>query len=281
MTDLYQAILARHSVRRYDSRPLDGDTLTLVRSVVEAVKPLEPANHFEAPTRNLAFDDDYVRVAGAYGRIFGAPHCLVPYVVGEVHPLVDLGYRVEQIAVGLARLAIGSCYLGTIRREGVVRSRFGLSAAARIGALLVFGYPATDLGSRALNAVTSFAVGATNKLAPERLFFRDTFDHPAVPPEEWAPIIEAARSAPSAANAQPWRLLWHEGALYVFVRRDNPRYGLGSASEYRLYDGGICMGNIGLAMEALGRPVRWQLLSDSDPGVPAHPSALQPLAKLL
>jgi nitroreductase len=273
--------LARHSVRRYDSRPLDSDTLALVRNLVEEVKPLVPANRFEVLTRNLASDEDYVRAAGAYGRIFGAPHCLVPYIVGESYPLVDLGYRVEQIAVGLARLDIGSCYLGALKREDVIRSRFGLPGAARIGALLVFGHPATDLGSRALNAVTSFAVGATSKHPPERLFFRDTFDRPAVPPDEWMPIVEAARSAPSAVNAQPWRLLWRDDTLYLFVRRENPRYGRGSATEYRFYDGGICMGNIALAMEALGRPVQWRLLFESDPDVPPHPPHLQPLATLL
>jgi hypothetical protein len=51
-------------------------------------------------------------------------------------------------------------------------------------------------------------------------------------------------------------------------------------ADYRLYDGGICLANISLALEAQGQEVRWQLLADGQEGVPDHPDALQPLAKL-
>ncbi len=88
-------------------------------------------------------------------------------------------------------------------------------------------------------------------MSVERIFFRDTFDTPAAPHPELEPFIEAARNAPSAVNAQPWRFLWHGEQLHLFVKRNNPKYGNGASTQYKLFDGGICMGNVTLALEAL------------------------------
>jgi hypothetical protein len=172
-----------------------------------------------------------------------------------------------------------------------VRTRFGLPATARIGAFLVFGYPTDSLRGRAFNVGARWLVGATNKLPAERLFFHETFDNPIMPPTELAQLVEAARHAPSATNAQPWRFLWRTGVLYIFVQRNNPRYGEGPGAEYRFFDGGICMGNVTLALEVLEMAGRWQLLASrrclsgllADRGAepPDHPPDLQPLARLL
>jgi nitroreductase len=279
--ELYQAILARRSVRRYAKRPLDKPTLAQAREIVSGVLPLMPENRFEALMKDVAPGEDLVAALGGYGRIVTPPHYLVPYIVGQEHLLTDLGYRVEQIAVRLAALGIGSCYIGSLGREEAVRAWFGLPKEARIGAFLVFGRPSTAVGGRLFNTLIRAAAGATNKLPAERIFFRDTFDAPAAPPEELAPLIEATRSAPSAVNAQPWRFLWHEQRLHFFVKRNNPRYGGGPRGEYRLYDGGIGMANVALALEALELAGRWQMLSEDEARLPPHPSHLQPLAILV
>ncbi len=205
----------------------------------------------------------------------------MPYVVGERHPLTDLGYRVEQIAVRLTMMGLGTCYIGALTREGAVRERFSLPTPARIGAFLIFGRPATAWGGRAFNQAMRRAAGATHKLPAERIFFRDTFDAPATPPAHLAPLIEAARHAPSAANAQPWRFLWHAGQLDLFITRRNPRYAGAGNALYGLYDGGICMGNVALAFEALGLAGEWVLLEEGAPDIPPHPQDLQPLARLV
>ena len=279
--ELYQAILARRSVRRYEKRPLDKSTLAQVREIVSGVLPLIPENRFEALMKDVAPGEDLVAALGGYGRIVTPPHYLVPYMIGSNHLLTDLGYRVEQLAVRLTALGIGSCYIGSLGREEAVRAWFGLPKEARIGAFLVFGRPSTAVGGRLFNTLIRTAAGATNKLPAERISFHDTFDAPAAPSAELAPLIEAARNAPSAVNAQPWRFLWHEQRLYFFVKRSNPRYSGGPRVEYRLYDGGICMANVALALEALGLAGHWQMLSEDEPHLPPHPSHLQPLAKLV
>jgi nitroreductase len=94
------------------------------------------------------------------------------------------------------------------------------------------------------------------------------------------PLIEAGRRAPSAVNAQPWRFLWRDPQLYLFVTRNNAKYVLKANEPYCLHDGGICMANVALALEALGLSGQWTLLEGTEPDLPAHPSNLHPLAVL-
>jgi len=276
---LYRATMARRSVRRYDARPLDEATLEQVRALADAVRPLVPANHFSVRLRSDLVRHDLVTLLGAYGRLITPPHALVPYLQGTAHPLTDLGYRVEQIVVQLTALGIATCYIGTLPREERAREMLALPSDARIGALVVFGYAAETVGGRALDGLVRAALGRTQLPALEHFFFIERVDNPSQPPAFLRPLIEAAVRAPSACNAQPWRFLWRDGCLTLFVTRHNPRYGVGAAQHYNLYDGGIAMANITIALEAFGMRGQWQLLSDPS-GAPPHPAAWLPLAQL-
>ncbi len=280
-TDLYEAILARRSVRRYDKALLEQSMLTQVREIISRTVPLIPENRYEATLRDVAVGEDLVRDLGAYGRIVSPPHYLTPYMLGQEYVLEDLGYRAEQIAVHLTAMGIGTCYVGALRREAEVRSRFNLPEEARVGAFLIFGRPSTTFGGRAVNRLMRAAAGASRKLPVERLFFQDTFDNPATPATDIAPLIEAAQHSPSAVNAQPWRFLQRDGQLYLFVTRDSRRYGRGPQEHYCFYDGGIAMANITLAMEALGMRGQWMMLGRAEPQIPRHPTNLHPLATLV
>ncbi|PWH13685.1 MAG: hypothetical protein DDG58_13475 [Ardenticatenia bacterium] len=277
---LYRAIMARRSVRRYDAQPLDEATLEQVLALAEDVQSLVPANRFTVRLRSDVVRQDLVTLLGAYGRLITPPHALVPYLQGTVHPLTDLGYRVEQVVVRLTALGIATCYIGTLPHEEQARNLLELPADARIGALVVFGRAAETAGGRALDGLVRSMVGRTKPPVVERFFFLERVDHPAQPPTQLRPLIEAAIRAPSACNVQPWRFLWHDNCLTLFVLRHNPRYGPGAAQQYNLYDGGIVMANITLAMEALGMYGRWQLLYD-DVVVPPYPPAWLPLAQLI
>jgi nitroreductase len=283
-SQLYQAIMARTSVRRYDREPLTEEKLAAVRDIAAAVRPLVAENEFAVLAQDVQPGEDLVATFGGYGRIISPPHYLVPSITGDRHLLVDAGYRAQQIAVRLVLEEIGTCYVGCIRQDEQLTDRFGLPQGARIGAFLIYGTPSEALGGRLANRLIRSAAGANNKMAAERLFFVDSFDNPCSPPEDLASLIEAGRNAASAANAQPWRFLWQDGILHYFVTAQNRRYGE-SQSEYRFYDGGICMANVSLALEALGMVGMWQMVDgpQADPGdeIPEHPADLEPLARLV
>jgi nitroreductase len=284
--DLFEAILARRSVRRYEKRRLDPNDRATVKSITASVRPLSQRRKFSVLYHDVSSGEDLVRALGAYGRIVTPPHYVVPYLVSEdegrarVLALTELGFCVEQIAVRLRQAGIASCYVGCLPREDEARALFRLPDCARIGATLVYGYPARGRGDRVVNDTVRWAVGATRKLPPERLFYEGSFDRPSTPPTGLASLIEAARAAPSADNAQPWRFLWFEDRLYLYILKHSWRYGLGGSQNYRWYDGGICMANVSLAMEALGLGGSWETLDGLDGPAPDCPDQLEPLAVL-
>ena len=278
---LYQAILARESVRRYDRRPLAAAALERVGAIAEDARPLDPQVPVQTLWRDVAASESLSAILGPYGRIVTPPHYVVPYAKGGPEALVELGYRAEQIVVRLAAEGIGSCYLGCLPRENEVRDHLGLPEGTRIAASLVYGRSAKGWGGRAINAAMHRVTGAANKLAVERFFYSESFDAPSLAPAELAPLLQAARAAPSAINAQPWRLLWRDGVLTLFVQRQNSRYGSGPSAAYRYHDGGICMANISLALEAQGEgDACWETLLGEGPEVPPHPEELEPLARI-
>lgn len=273
--DLYNAILGRTSVRRYDRRPLDAETHRRVEAVIAEIKPLSAKGTFGLARRDGISGQELCAVLGAYGRLLDPPHCLIPHLVNGDWPLTELGFRMEQLAVRLVPLGLGSCFIGVLGDEPAAISRWYLPAQARIGAILIYGRPAQRAG-RAVNGLLRATFGSDQRLPLEQLFFTEGF-RAAAPPDWLRPLLEAGRWAPSARNAQPWRWHWDGDTLTLFVTRQNRRYG--GLADYALFDGGLCMANISLAMEAHDVAGAWELLAP-DAAAPAHPDDLAPLARL-
>ncbi len=278
--DLYQAIVRRRSTRRFREEPLPDEVLDQIDEIAAHVQPLTTENRFRVMRRDVVSGEDLIAAMGGYGRVVSPPHFLIGYIIGDRAPLVDLGYRMEQIAVRLVNLGISTCFIGSLGRENDVRVRFHLNRQARTGAFLIFGYPADSVTGRTLNAVIRTAARGSNKLPASEIFHKGTFDQACTPPKELNRVIEAGCLAPSANNAQPCRLLWHDETLYLFVKRENSRYGKTVSQDYRYFDAGAYMANMTLAMEEENMLGKWELLKTSNLGIPDHPETLEALAKL-
>lgn len=266
-------------MRRYSPEHLAESALEGIRELAAQTRPLFPENRLRLLLRDVLHGEDLVAAMGAYGRLLTPPHFMLPALLGEQLPLVDLGYRMQQLVIRMTTQGLGCCYIGALGRETELRARFSLARDAQIAAFVIFGKPSNG-GGQLINTVVRRAYGSTKRLPVEQIFFKETFDNPAAPPQALARLIEAARRAPSALNVQPWRFLWQRGVLYIFTNIDNPRYGKDRAQLYRFFDVGIAMGNLTLGLEALGIPGRWTLYEGGEPEIPAYPSGLTPIAKL-
>lgn len=278
--ELYQAMMNWRSVRRYDQQPLPERILDKIQAETRKVEGLVTQNRFTVLLRDVVTGDDLVAALGAYGRMLSPPHFMVPYIVGETHLLTDLAYRTQQVVVKMASKGIGSCYIGSLGRETTIRARLVLRRQARIGAVVIFGYPAKALPGRAINTAMRRAMGSNHREPLDELFFENNFRRPKAPPEHLRPLLEAGRRAPSALNVQPCRYLWRRKTLYLFVNTKNAKYGKGVKQNYRLFDAGICMANISLALQAMSVPAQWTLLDDPNRQAPKHPETLEPIASL-
>lgn len=257
---LYDALLNRYSVRRYRRDALPASVLACIRNLPEQVESLVPQNRLQLHTPDqMQVDRAMVRSFGAYGVFVNPPHAMLPTITGTQHPLVDWGYRAQQIMIGINRMGVGSCYIGAVSRQDAVRARLDLAPDERFGALLIFGTPARSVDS---------PLDQRKRLPFPDIFFQDTFEQPAHPPQRLVTVMEAARAAPSAVNTQPWRFLWREPWLHVLVRRHNPRYLSRGNQAYRYVDGGVVMANISMALKALGAKGAWRLDATPSPNTP-------------
>lgn len=256
--DFYSALMRRHSVRRFQPNPLSVEQQEKIQTFIAQIQPLFPENKMHWVWRDTNPDENLATVIGGYGRLLTPPHYLALAVSGPHLPLVDCGFRMEQLAVFLTKMQLDSCYVGCIANEIQIKNRFNFPANARIYAVLAMGEAATNPVGRLFNRGMRSLAGATRKLALDKIYFENSFENPVLPPDNLLPLITAVQAAPSALNAQPWRLLKKDNFLYFCVTRRNSRYRGVAYQKYRYYDGGISMANLSIAMQAFNRSEGWE-----------------------
>ncbi|MCE5258657.1 MAG: nitroreductase family protein, partial [Chloroflexi bacterium] len=242
---------------------------------------LVPENQFATAVQALQPDRDLTALLGAYGRLIAPPYVVVPVIAGSHNLLIDLGYRAEQIIIALAQLGLGTCFVGTLMHDEEARRVFQILPGQQHAAVVAFGHPAETFSGVIHNRLVRTLAGANNKLPADQLYYEDLDESPLPPPPNWAPLIEAARAAPSAINTQPWRFLGRGNHLYLFAVRHSSKYGRGPGAGYKFFDSGICLANIDLAMQALGLRGASRLCLEPDDSVPAYPQRFQPVAEIV
>jgi nitroreductase len=262
MLELYDAILARRSVRRYERTLLPEPILNQVRRAVEGIDALDPGRPFSCTVQAVTAGDDIAAAMGGYGRLLSIPHIIVPAIAEGPNSLTDFGYRVQQVVIRLTRLGLGSCWIGALTHKATAMARFNVPAGMVVAAIVAFGRPATSGAGRALNAVIRSAAGATRKKPASEFTWQDTVGNPAAPTGLQTKVLEALRASPSTGNAQPWCIVLSGGLLYLAVRTDARYYRMSGNVGYDQVDAGIGMANVALALAALGRPQQWTLLTD-------------------
>lgn len=269
--DLYQALMQRYSLRAFDSRKLDDETLNQIEQFILNTEPLFKENRMGISLIHQMTSKERSSALGLVNPHIHPPHILVTWMNGGKSPYTDLGYRMEQVTVYLHRMGIGSCFIGTLGREEAINQQYNLPPHAVTGALLAIGKSANpNTGNK-----------PKKRMELEKLVFSNDFSTPLTPPNGLSSILEAARVSPSATNAQPWRLLWKKPDLYLFVTPKKLANLLSADfKKYCLYDGGICMANISMALKAYHLPAKWEVLDSSSPTVPQHPQEFIPLGKI-
>ena len=277
---LYQTILARKSVRKYRT-DIEARVLGQVQQACALAHGLIPENQFSITLQALQPDRDLTTLLGAYGRLVTPPYVVIPAISGAHNLLIDLGYRAEQIVIALTQLGLGTCFVGTLTHDEEARRLFNLAPDQQHAAVIAFGYPAENLSGVIHNRLVRALSGANNKLPADQLYYENLAESPLSPPPNWAPLIEAARNAPSAVNTQPWRFLGRGNHLYLFAVRHSRRYGKGPGAGYKFFDCGVCLANIHLAMRALDLFGSSRLCSEPDDTLPSYPQEFQPIAEII
>lgn len=177
--DILRAIEIRQSVRGYAPNPLSRD---LYGQVEELISRIKPGPFGTTPQLFIMEANDPVALSGnifaSYGLIRGALYYIGAATEETDRHLIDLGYVLEGVVIGMTQLGLGTCWLGgTFKRDRIeqfISAKYALPQSASIPILMPFGYPEpkVSLLDRTIKALAQSKKGWTAPscfLTPRRL----------------------------------------------------------------------------------------------------------------
>lgn len=211
------AIKQRHSVRTYEPRPLSADD----RARLEAVIPTL-TNPFGVDVRLHMADTDAAtadgRRLGTYGVVKGARTFVGVSVPRVGKSLVAAGYVMETFILRATALGLGTVWLGGTFKRSRFAEAMGVAADDDFPAITPVGYPAAR--RRFLDTFMRGALRSATRRPWADLFFDADWDAPLTEAAAgpYAEALEMVRRAPSARNAQPWRVVKAGTDFHFFVQ---------------------------------------------------------------
>lgn len=208
---IIDTVYRRKSVRSFMDNEIEQDLLTRIKTRLEETELLYKDK--EAKLKFIV--SDYCK------KSYYAPYYIGVYGQNTKEAKLNAGCVMEQLAIYLSAIGIGSCFQGKsmVFKETNAESKVLLISMA-------IGYPETGMYRD---------VDDVNRLKKEKIcVYKET------PNEEVAKLIELARIAPSSYNAQPWRFVVYSNKIHVFVKKRM----LNHIGKFKYVNIGAMLGNI-------------------------------------
>lgn len=214
-----QTIQKRHSVRTYEERALSPQDRAALVACMDRLD-----NPFGVPVHEYILDkkvDTAGEKLGTYGVIKGASTFLgVSIPKTELAPLAA-GYEFENLLLYATHLGLGTVWLAATFQREHFAAAMGIPKEELFPAISPVGYPAAKRSLAETLMRSTMKSSARNPW--KELFFREDFRTPLTTTAagSYAQPLEMVRLAPSATNAQPWRVC-KVGDLYHFYASYKP-----------------------------------------------------------
>ena len=243
-----ETIQKRRSVRTFNGEPLSEKDLERLKSYAGTIR-----NPFGVPVsiRVLETADNSQRKLGTYGVIKGTKTFLGVTVKKGPLSLEAVGYSFEQLILYATYLGIGTCWLAATFDRKAFTNALNVGDDERMPVISPIGYPA----KKAAIGETLMRVGMKSNQRKDwsALFFKGNFRTPLSPSDsgEYAEALEMLRLAPSATNAQPWRILFADGMFHFYAKVSEGQGEVDPPIIQRV-DAGICASHFCLTAQEQG-----------------------------
>lgn len=205
----------RYSVRTFDNRPVEKEVKDKILSYAAKLEnPLGPHMNVKFIEKEASPDGEKL---GTYGVIKGAGLFLGTTIANEEGALEALGYEFEQLVLYITSLGLGTCWLGGTFNKGAFAEAMQVKEQELFPIISPVGYPA---GKRIYEKLFRKTLKADSRLPWEKIFFADGFHRPLSKEDagEYEFPLEMLRQAPSAANKQPWRVVFDGKAFHFYEK---------------------------------------------------------------
>lgn len=184
---LMAAIRARHSVRRYDPRPVEPEKAEALRAAIESANSAAGLHIQLVLDEPRAFSSKLV----TYGQFTGVRNYLVMAGPKGRQAEENIGYYGEHIVLLAQTLGLSSCWVGLTYKK--IPGTFTLAEGEVIHCVIALGYGLTP--------------GVQHLLRPVENYYECEGE----PPKWFLDGMEAAMLAPTAVNQQKFRFILHPG----------------------------------------------------------------------
>ena len=261
-----KTIEQRHSVRTFEDKKLLPEDKEKLMAFSETLSnPFGAKVKFHIAEKGLASDGEKL---GTYGVIKGASTFLgVSADKTEFGP-VAAGYEFENLLLYATAMGLGTVWLAATFSRDSFEDAMGIEKEELFPAISPVGYPAAK---RSMHESIMRATMKSSTRKPWReLFFRNDFGTPLTEREAEAYTLplEMVRLAPSATNAQPWRVL-KIGNVYHFYETHKKDAAPGEAMIKRV-DLGIALSHFHQTVLEQGLNGRFEKLPQDTIRIPEN-----------
>lgn len=261
-----ETIQKRHSVRTYENQPLlPQDREALLKCIKQLDNPFGVSVHEYIIDKKLNKEGEKL---GTYGVIKGASTFLgVSIPDTELAPLAA-GYEFENLILFATHMGLGTVWLAATFNRDSFAAAMKIPKDGLFPAISPVGYPA------AKRSLTETLMRSTMKSSSrsewKELFFQADFHTPLTKgmAGAYAQPLEMIRLAPSAKNAQPWRVRKTQN-IYHFYADYKP--GVSKGEEViKQVDLGIALSHFHQTALELGLIGTFESLSQKDVKLPEN-----------
>lgn len=208
-----ETIQKRQSVRTYEERTLSvQDREALLECMKQLNNPFGVSVHTYIIDKKVSADGEKL---GTYGVIKGAGTFLGVSIPNTELAPIAAGYEFENLILYATHLGLGTVWLAATFDRERFASAMNIPKEELFPAISPVGYPAAK---RSLTETLMRSTMKSSSRKPwETLFYQQDFHTPLTKDMAgaYAVPLEMVRLAPSAKNAQPWRVR-KEGDNYHF-----------------------------------------------------------------
>lgn len=261
-----ETIQKRHSVRTYENQPLlPQDREALLECMMQLDNPFGVPVHTYLIDKKLRGDGEKL---GTYGVIKGASTFLGVSIPDTKQAPLAAGYEFETLILSATHMGLGTVWLAATFNRDSFASAMKIPKDELFPAISPVGYPA-DKRSLTENLMRATMKSASRK-AWKELFYQEDFHTPLTQDMAgvYAQPLEMVRLAPSAKNAQPWRVR-KAGDTYHFYA--DYKSGLSKGEEtIKHVDLGIALSHFHQTALELGLSGTFKSLPQEDSTLPEN-----------
>ncbi|MBE0646450.1 MAG: nitroreductase [Bacteroidales bacterium] len=248
-----EAIKARTSIRKYSSHELPGKKLSEIFDILTT----ENEGPFGNMCRFWLIDSESYRnepvKLGTYGFISGLRYIIAGTVTKGAHlNMEDYGYVLERKIIQFTRMGLGTCWIGGTFRRSEYAKTTTFHDGEIIPAITPIGFPGEKQGFR--ERVIKYLARSKSRKEWSELFFDRTLSKPLTKEAAgiFANALEMVRIAPSANNAQPWRIIKEGKQFHFFLARNKVVKESYKTVDLQRIDLGIAIAHFDLSLREEG-----------------------------